>query len=180
MTGALRQSIPLFLRPRRSPFTLALSPSLACTLERRPPSIAQPPYSSVLNATTRGTFLPSLFSLSSQCRFAVSRGEVVERRKREGLGEQASDEEKKRLKRRREEEQSRRPVKEGKRQARYRRTERPQRGNDQEGTAPVIKGPRSISFLFCPVEIAVVKRARVSLTVWRTTGRHKHFAKNDS
>lgn len=44
---------------------------------------SSPPCSSVLNATTRGTFLPSLFSLSSQCRFAGWRGEVVERRKRE-------------------------------------------------------------------------------------------------
>lgn len=54
-------------------------------LSENPPSIAQPPYSSVLNATTQGAFLPSLFSLSSQCRFAVSRGVVVERRKQEEI-----------------------------------------------------------------------------------------------
>jgi len=39
----------------------------------------------MLNATTQGAFLQSLFSLSSQCRFAVSRGVVVERRKQEEI-----------------------------------------------------------------------------------------------
>lgn len=50
----------------------------------------------MLNATTRGTFLPSLFSLSSQCRFAGWRGEVVEReRKRERKLERPGREKKK-------------------------------------------------------------------------------------
>jgi len=65
-------------------FVFVSTPFLAHTL-REPPSVAQPPYSSMLNATTQGAFLQSLFSLSSQCRFAVSRGVVVERRKQEEI-----------------------------------------------------------------------------------------------
>lgn len=80
-TCALRQCVPLYLAPWPTAFRLGSSPALS----ENPPNIAQPPYSSVLNATTQGAFLPSLFSLSSQCRFAVSRGVVVERRKQEEI-----------------------------------------------------------------------------------------------
>lgn len=84
MTATLRQSIPLSLSlstPSNPPSRLrcsGLHPRTAPKHRAIPPRA-----SSVLNATTRGTFLPSLFSLSSQCRFAGWRGEVVERRKRE-------------------------------------------------------------------------------------------------
>lgn len=82
------------IKTKYSPLSLSLSlhpvqPSIPSSLLGPAPSNSpqasrnSPPYSSVLNATTRGTFLPSLFSLSSQCRFAGWRGEVVERRKRE-------------------------------------------------------------------------------------------------
>lgn len=99
MTATLRQSIPLS-------FSLSLhpvQPSIPSSLLGPAPSNSlqasrnSPPYSSVLNATTRGTFLPSLFSLSSQCRFAGWRGEVVEReRKRERKLERPGREKKKR------------------------------------------------------------------------------------
>lgn len=65
-------------------FVFVSTPFLAHAF-REPPSVAQPPCSSMLNATTQGAFLQSLFSLSSQCRFAVSRGVVVERRKQEEI-----------------------------------------------------------------------------------------------
>ena len=83
MTATLRQSIPFFIS--RSTFPAVLVARVAPS--KSPQASRNPRYSSgLLNATTRGTFLPSLFSLSSQCRFAVSRGEVVERRKQERLG----------------------------------------------------------------------------------------------
>ena len=83
MTATLRQSISFFISRSTFPAVLVarVAPSKSPQASRNPRYI--PP---VLNATTRGTFLPSLFSLSSQCRFAVSRGEVVERRKQERLG----------------------------------------------------------------------------------------------
>lgn len=128
------------IKTKYSPFSppFGVSPRLRCspcTLEE-PPSIAQPPYSSVLNATTRGTFLPSLFSLSSQCRFAASRGEVVERRKQERLDEETAGKK-----------DNRTAWKEAERQARYRCTERPQRGNDP-GDRAVITGQGATSFYF--------------------------------
>lgn len=84
MTTSALQYVPLFLSPWLAAFVCVSTLFLARTL-REPPSIAQPPYFSVLNATTQGAFLQSLFSLSSQCRFTVSRGVVVERRKQEEI-----------------------------------------------------------------------------------------------
>lgn len=98
MTATLRQSIPLSFSLSLHPVQPSIPSSLLGPAPSNSPHRAiPPPYSSVLNATTRGTFLPSLFSLSSQCRFAGWRGEVVEReRKRERKLERPGREKKKR------------------------------------------------------------------------------------
>lgn len=82
MTTCALQRDPLFLSPWLAAFVFDSVPGPHSP--RTPKRRATPVFLSAKRNYT-GAFLQSLFSLSSQCRFAVSRGVIVERRKQEEI-----------------------------------------------------------------------------------------------